>query len=184
MMSQRNSEYPRKDRDLYETPEYATLVLAPHLRGIKTAWEPACGGGKMVKPLRKLGLAVKATDIASGVDFLTTTRIPTVDAIITNPPGGSRGGMAEAFIRRALGLMESKRCRLVAMLLRIDFDSGKTRHDLFGDCPWWGMKLVLTERIVWFEPPIAGPSENHAWYIWSRRHKGSPTISYFYEEGR
>lgn len=35
---------------------------------------------------------------------------------------------------------------------------------------------VLTKRIVWFEPAIASPSANHAWYIWKR----IPTYAFEY----
>ena len=34
-MSQRHSGYVRKERDLYETPEWVTEALIPHLRGIR-----------------------------------------------------------------------------------------------------------------------------------------------------
>lgn len=41
-MSQRDSGYERKERDLYETPEWVTLALVPHLRrAINSVWEPA-----------------------------------------------------------------------------------------------------------------------------------------------
>jgi hypothetical protein len=43
----------------------------------------------------------------------------------------------------------------VAMLLRTDFDHAKGRQHLFGQCPIFAKKLVLTRRIVWFEGPKA-----------------------------
>jgi hypothetical protein len=64
------------------------------------------------------------------------------------------------------------------MLLRVDYDSAITRRHLFADCQAFATKLVLTRRIVWFEPKIASPSENHAWFVWSWRHEGAPTIAY------
>ena len=46
-MSQRDSGYERKERDLYETPEWVTEALLPHLPTIgEVVWEPACGGGQ------------------------------------------------------------------------------------------------------------------------------------------
>jgi hypothetical protein len=82
--------------------------------------------------------------------------------------------MACRFIAHALELVP-----VVAMLLRIDFDSGKTRAGLFRDCAAFAQKIVLLDRIVWFEREGApGPSENHCWMIWNRRHRGPPTISY------
>ncbi len=123
-----------------------------------------------------------ATDIADGVDFLATTRIPEVDAIVTNPPSGHCGRTAAAFARHALELMKPRR-GLVAMLLRVEFDSAKTRGDLFGDCRQWSKKLVLTKRITWFEPAIAEPLDNFAWFIWNWRHRGPQLTVYCYEEG-
>jgi hypothetical protein len=94
--------------------------------------------------------------------------------VVTNPPFGVGGKLAVKFIKHALELTP-----VVAMLARIDFDSGKTRTDLFRDCPTFAHKIVLLDRIVWFARAGApGPSENHCWLIWDRRHYGPPTIGY------
>jgi hypothetical protein len=37
---------------------------------------------------------------------------------------------------------------VVTMLLRIDFDSGKTRTNLFRDCQAFDRKIVLLDRIA------------------------------------
>jgi hypothetical protein len=141
-------------------------------------WEPACGDGAMVAVLRKHGFKVTGTDIVNGQDFLNGCRQPTAyDAIVTNPPYGLGGKTAERFTEQALLYTKSRR-GVVAMLLKVDFDSGKTRGHLFAECPAFALKIVLTERIVWFEPKIANPSENHAWFLWSWRHRGPPTIAY------
>ena len=94
---------------------------------------------------------------------------------MTNPPyGDDRGGrLACAFIRHALSL----RVRAVAMLLRVDFDSGKTRTDLFRDNPTFAGKITLLDRIKWFEGP-SQPSDNRAWFLWNRAHRGDPGIAY------
>jgi hypothetical protein len=50
---------------------------------------------------------------------------------------------------------------------------------LFRDHPRFAQKIVLLHRIVWFEREGAnGPSDNHCWLIWDRRHRGPPTIAY------
>lgn len=175
-MSQRDSGYERKERDLYETPPWATQALLPHLRSLETVWEPACGGGKMSNALSASGLDVQISDIAHGNDFFFEPARE-VDAIITNPPYE----MAQAFIERALRLME-RAGGLVAMLLRTDFDHAKSRAHLFRDCPAFAKKIVLMKRIVWFEPEPGSkgksPSFNHAWYVWDWRHAGPPSIAY------
>jgi hypothetical protein len=93
-------------------------------------------------------------------------------AIITNPPYE----LATQFCEHALRLMQAAR-GVVAMLLRVDFDSAKGRAHLFRDNPAWSKKLVLTKRIVWFEGGKS-PSFNHCWMIWDWRHSGPATIGY------
>ncbi len=175
-MSQRNSEYERKDLDLYETPEWVTEVLIPHIpKRIHHIWEPACGNGKMSNVLRKY-IPIWASDIKYGDDFFDR-RSTRGNAIVTNPPFK----LSREFIEHALELMKPID-GFVAMLLKVDYDSAKTRRHLFADCEAFSKKVVLTKRIAWFVEadgkPKASPSENHAWYIWDWRHEGPPTIVY------
>jgi hypothetical protein len=175
-MSQRDSGYARKERDLYETPEWATLALLPHLPRQKpiAIWEPACGSGKMVRALTKFG-DVLGTDIdIAGNDFLKCIVSPwhkPIDAIITNPPYI----LAREFIEHALRLMNPT--GLVAMLLRTDYDHAAGRKHLFAD-PSFAKKVVLRKRIQWFEDSKGSPSFNHAWFIWDHQHQGAPTLAY------
>ena len=178
-MSQRESGYERKDGDLYETPEWVSQVIVPYLPATARVWEPACGGGKMVSALRAAGVRVaKQTDISTGDDFLLWPQAaPEVNAIVTNPPYC----YAAEFCDQALRLMEGRN-GFVAMLLRTDFDHAKSRSHLFRDCPAFAKKIVLTKRIVWFDPPPGekgkSPSFNHAWFVWDWTHEGPPTIAY------
>lgn len=166
-MSQRDSGYERKELDCYETPEWVTLALLPHLSpGIENVWEPACGSGKMVRALNTKFHTVYGTDISLGLDFLKETTCD-YDAIITNPPYA----LAREFIEKAMSL-----CDNVAMLLRTDFDHAKTRAHLFGD--GFAKKVVLRRRIKWFEDSKGQPSFNHAWFIWKFDHQGPPTLAY------
>lgn len=187
-MSQRNSNYERKDRDFYETPEWVTEALLPHipLESGSRVWECAAGRGKIGRVLlRKFSVAM--TDIepnaAWGIERKDFIRSPDALAnwvptgIFTNPPYEH----AAEFCRIALEHMRHVD-GVVGMLFKTDFDHAKTRSDLFGRCPAFAKKIVLTKRIVWFEPPHGakgkGPSENHAWFIWDWKHKGPPTIAY------
>jgi hypothetical protein len=175
-VSQRDSGYARKERDLYETPEWVTVVLLRHLRPMQDIWEPACGTGKMVRALNTAGFNVYCTDIDRGEDFLdrsTPTGWENFDAIITNPPYG----LAVEFIWHAINLTE-ERGGLVAMLLRTDFDHAKTRADIFGECEQFAKKVVLTKRIRWFPDSKGSPSFNHAWFVWDWKHQGPPTLAY------
>jgi hypothetical protein len=175
-MAQRISGYARQANDSYETPgsdrrhcPATALTRAPHMgtRGAAT--------GKMVEALGCAGFRVTGTDIASGVDFFECGALPsdTIQAIVTNPPYT----YVQAFIEHALALTKPIG-GAVAMLLRCDHDSARTRSYLFANCLAFAKKIILTKRIVWFERPGAAPSFNHAWFVWDWQRKGKPTIEY------
>ena len=172
-MSQRVSGYERRAHDDYPTPRWVTKALVPHLPPEDyRVWEPAAGSGEMVTALVECGaLVVVPTDIATGHDFLVAPP-PTIRGIVTNPPYA----LATEFIERALSLIPAN--GFVAMLLRADFDSAKTRRHLFADCRTFSKKIVLTKRIRWIEGSTGSPSFNHAWYVWERAHRGPPKLAY------
>ena len=183
-MSQRDSGYERKERDLYETPEWVTEALIPHLsRRPSEAWECAAGTWKMsavlAKHMRCYPTDIHCTDGTKGIDFLEQNIMPDgCDSIITNPPYE----LATEFVEHALRLTQT-RGGLVAMLLRTDFDHAKSRAHLFGKCHVFVRKVVLTKRIVWFEPEPGAkgksPSFNHAWFIWDWSQAGvDPILAY------
>jgi hypothetical protein len=174
-MAQRHSEYPRQDHERYTTPSWPVAALAPWLlcRGVRRTLDVDYADDTMSRHLSGLGF-----DAVRGAgDFLGYTAAPAeTQALIVNPPYGvDRGGrLAVAFIRHALNL----NVRIVAALVKIDFDSGSTRTALFRDCPTFAGKLVLLRRIVWFSRPGASPSDNHCWLLWDRQHRGPPQIFY------
>lgn len=181
-MSQRDSGYGRKPNDFYETPAWVTEALRPYLVGARMIWDPAAGNGAMVEVLDAWpDVKVRGTDIKSGTDFLKANTVSgelPFDTIVCNPPYS----MGQAFIEQALQLTRRQRGR-VAMLLRTDFDHAKTRKHLFGGCPEFARKLVLTSRIRWFAGTTGSPSFNHAWFMWDWANLGRPaTIRYHYEE--
>lgn len=173
-MSQRGSGYERKERDLYETPEWVTEALLPHLTDTGDIWEPAAGSGKMLFVLAKRAM-VYASDISEGQDFLLFKERPApgLFSIVTNPPYE----LAREFIEHALKLVRDIN-GTVAMLLRTDFDHANGRRHLFADHPAFAKKVVLTRRIVWFEGPKAAPSFNHAWFIWDWSNDTPPVLAY------
>ena len=193
-MGKHGAEYARVERDLYPTPAWVIDALAEHveLTGM-TVWEPACGDGGMARALRAHGANVFASDVAthtkhlhSVADFLDPrpgSLRPRCDMIITNPPFGPRGTLAVAFIETGLVRLTHEG-QALALLLPCDFDSARTRSHLFGDCPHFAAKIVLTKRIVWFgrnDGVREAPKENHAWFLWQRsplRLRHAPVILY------
>jgi hypothetical protein len=99
-------------------------------------------------------------------------------AIITNPPFGNRGKLAEQFIET--GLRQLIDFGFMALLLPVDFDSAKTRPRFFASCSHFAGKIILAKRIVWFanpDPKRENPKENSAWFLWSRNViRGRPPI--------
>jgi hypothetical protein len=164
------------DRDWYPTPPWVTETLASliSIQG-KTVWESACGDGRMSEALVAAGAQVFSSDIVDRgyrafdrkFDFISSCASPLLfDAVITNPPFGRQGRLAERFIAAGIQRIEGG---FLALLLPADFDSAKTRAELFGRCPQFVGKLVLTRRIKWFEhptKPAMQPKENSAWFLW------------------
>jgi hypothetical protein len=105
--------------------------------------------------------------INADFDFLEC--VSEVDAIATNPPFN----LGEQFCRRGIHLAPR-----VAMLLPYSFDAAKSRVDLFGRP--FKVRYNLTRRIRWenLEQKKAGPSQNHAWYVWDRDHNGPPMVGW------
>ena len=166
------SKYDLIPNDLYPTPGWATASLLPSMKIRGPIWEPAAGKLHMVKVFRASGYETFASDITKrpGVvkcDFLTDD-CPFLPewrgTIITNPPYS--GGLADKFVRRALELAAPFKGQ-VAMLLKAEFDYGKTRLDIFQHHPCFRFKLVLTQRLLipGFKH-VASPMKNHAWYVW------------------
>jgi len=192
-MGKHETGYARVERDLYPTPPWVVAALAEHveLRGL-TVWEPASGGGDMVKALRLAGCSVYATDVVDRgqdevLDFLLMAQVPKLadfDAIITNPPFGVGGRLATAFIETGIRHVSKRPGRLLALLLSVDIDSAKTRAGYFGDCPEFVGKVALRQRVVWFQRDDGireAPKENSAWFLWMRsvlRIRRPPVILY------
>jgi hypothetical protein len=181
--------FARVERDFYPTPSWVIEALAEHvdLVGMRV-WECACGNGQMAEALKAAGASVFSSDVEdygyvgldAVLDFAAGQHPNTArfSAIVTNPPFGNRGKLAERFI--AAGLQQITEYGFVALLLPVDFDSAKTRTRFFAGCPHFAGKIILTRRIVWFANPNKqreSPKENTAWFLWSRNAiRGRPPI--------
>jgi hypothetical protein len=176
-MSQRMSGFARIPDEQYETVPWPVHALLCHLPKPQCAWDPCDrGDGLLIDTL----LRCKIKAIGTEHDFLSINEPPVeVDTIICNPPYGEnrRGELAVAFIEHALELKVSR----VAMLLRNDFDSAITRQHLFRNEPRFAFKLVLLNRIKWFDGP-SSPSDNHSWFCWVQDNEDLPTIRYIGRE--
>lgn len=174
----------RKD-DFYASPPEAVAAFlraeAPFLP--RSLWEPACGDGAIVSPLRAAGYRVHATDLVArgcpdsraGEDFLMPFPVPDgVEGIVTNPPFK----LAQQFVDRALLVVP-----YVAMLLRVGFLESAERRAWFQDGPLARVhissrRLPMMHRDGW-EGEKSSSAIAFAWFVWDRRHQGEPVIRWF-----
>ena len=102
----------------------------------------------MADALVSAGFRVVSTDLKNRIDFLVTRpgpisrNAPTPSLPIR--PYGIQGKTAEKFIEQALKL--TKPCNgVVAMLLKIDLDSGSTRRRFFAECSCMGVQTRFAQ---------------------------------------
>lgn len=175
------SGYDRNRLDRYWTSPWCTEELLkwcmPYILG--PVWEPACGRGDITKVIVRAGFNTISSDIdvsefdveglsAYELDFLEGTPMSDAQSIITNPPYNR---LAVKFVRRALKLMDELDVHFIAMLLRSEFKSGKTRPDIFGQCEHYMGEVVMTTRPRWDmgdpnRPEEAAPRHNYSWFCW------------------
>lgn len=170
--------------DAYFSPPEAAVALLriedAHLPDV--IWEPAAGDGALVKPFRRAGFNVVASDIAdyglkrcdTPVDFLKAKKPPGVEAIVTNPPYK----LATQFVLKALDDVP-----YVALLLRTNFLESTRRLPFFRQHPpsriWISSRrLPMMHRHGW-DGPIAGSNTCFAWFIWQASAKHSGRVRWF-----
>ena len=194
------SGYDRNRLDRYWTNPWMTDELFKHCAGEipKVIWECAAGRGDMSRAIAEHKRLVYSSDIdMSEFDkdigpghersFLDEFELPEyveegapgdtpmrgpVRGIITNPPYNEPWrGIADDFIRKGLGFFDQSGITFMAMLLRSEFRSGKSRKDMFGECNHYLGELVLTTRPRWDygdpdAPETAAPRHNVSWFLW------------------
>lgn len=179
-MTVRGADYKRRKLDDYPTPPEVLDTLFENVKLGPEIYDPACGRRRrVIFAAKRHGLRASGSDISG--TLIKANFLNMVDGcigpndIVTNPPyGNRRGSLALRFIEKALEVTHLYQ-KHTAMLLPIDFDSGKTRRHVF-EHPAFALKLVLLDRIKWFDGQSG--STNHAWYIWDWRHEGPPVIRY------
>lgn len=175
----RNAQ-PEGDANFYSSP-YACLpplLVAEGKRLPKAIWEPACGNGALVVPLRNRGFNVTATDLhdwgcpqsATGIDLRSDTATGiaaqlSLDherfGILTNPPFN----IIEEFVERAVALSP-----YVALLCRLAFLESEGRMHWF---PRVGLRRIhiIGERLPMMHrhgyegPKLSNAGMCFAWFV-------------------
>lgn len=161
------------DDDFYPTDPFATKALCEREELPGVVWECACGDGRMSRMIEQHGQGtakVVSSDLYDrgygdvDVDFLAAdkARYGRVDHIVTNPPYIH----AEAFIWRALEIVDGKVC----MLLRTNFLESSARYRLFTTTPIARI-YQFSRRIQMYRNGIDTGGSGmiaFAWFVWDK----------------
>lgn len=161
--------------DFYASPYAALppLLVTEGRRLPRALWEPSCGNGALVLPLRNRGFRVVATDLhdwgcpdATGkVDFFsevaTGFRPDVPFGIVTNPPFAA----VEEYVERAVKLAP-----YVALLLRLAFLESEGRMNWFPHVGLQrvhviGERLPMMHRHGYEGPKLSSAGMCFAWFI-------------------
>ena len=166
----KRSDFERRDRNYYPTPESATWPLLRFVpEGI---WfdEPCAGNTALTLALQKHGLhCTMMTDIEPQVqgirkrDALERSRCYG-NMFITNPPWPMPGQGGDPSVSIALHLSSIAPTWL---LLSADFAHNKYFNKLADRC----VKIVSVGRVSWMENGTSG-KDNCAWYLFDANHQG------------
>lgn len=176
--------WTRADDEWYPEPEECTRALFDCERFVGNIWDPACGGGNIIRASsacgyegRCVGSDIKKRDgcadwFVGEHDFLTWADPSLAENLIFNPPFG-RGVLAEAFIRKALDVAVGK----VAVFVDQRFLAGSRRASgLWTDHPPDRIWMITPRPSC---PPgsyleaggkAAGGTADYVWLVWSLDH--------------
>ena len=173
----------RQSADYYATDPIAIHKLCTVEKFTPIVFEPACGGGHLVKALQERGYTVELSDIINRgyantniADFFDVAYSP--NDIITNPPYK----YAKEFVEHALDIVANG--RKVAMFLKLTFLEGKARQKFFKENPqkkvWVFSERVLCAKNGDFEGLKAsgGSAVAYAWFIWEKGYQGETTVGW------
>jgi len=190
------SVFNRNRLDKYYTEPWVTDIVVPEIKRTlgeaNRIWEPTGGGCHMADALCKHDFELMVTDMDpkdfteewagwgnESIDFLKDDILEDyeVDAIVFNPPYALQ---ASKFIKRALHLMDKHdSVELVAALVRSGFKHGKSRNDIFRDCPEYACEVVVQGRPRWDEwwtgvKMKNGGMHDYSWHIWKKGYNDLP----------
>lgn len=175
--ARRPDDEGRRADDFYPTgqPEAIRGLLAmdgPVIRACGEVWEPACGAGDLVHPIREAGLICHASDLIDRgcpggevADFFDSVSSP-ARAIITNPPYNlinARDGHGR-WLRHSLDLPGWD---YIALLLSWDWPAARANGlgAMLESCPFSYCYLMR-----WKLDFTGGgsPPQRNAWFVWRR----------------
>lgn len=198
-MAEGRTAFPTDPDGWYvEGVECTSFLLERETFPGSSIWDPACGGGNVIRACQAAGLTAVGSDIHDRVsvrrrsgletpgwfigrqDFLTHPHVPSWrHSIITNPPyGGAK--LAEAFIRRVLEEMPWVDKSAFFVNSKFLFSDGRSTG-LFFDHPPARIYPVTPRpscppgRFLRRGGKAAGGVQDFVWLVYSRDAVGAPT---------
>ena len=176
-------EEEREQNDYYATDPQAVFDLLKYEKFNHFIWEPASGGGHMVKALQSRGFKVWSSDLINRgyqdelLDFLSyDTKVKWIGDIITNPPYK----YCTEFILKALAAVKDG--AKVAMFLKLQTLEGQDRYKrLFKNTPPRTIYVYVRRIQCAKNGDFKGTSAVcYAWFVWEKGFKGEPVIKWIY----
>lgn len=152
-----NQNRDRVARDNYPTDPAWVVPLLTRVLLPGAVWEPAAGDGAISNELMNRRFEVISSDLATGQDFLTCSKPPGVESIVTNPPFT----LLAEFIKRGLGHDPT----VLALLVGLHYLGGEMRaREIYRPTPPTRV-LIIPQRMR-----VYGKVSqfNHAWLVWSK----------------
>lgn len=154
----KRSNFLRKERDFYPTPEAAVIPLLPHLQGTVTFDEPCAGDRDLVRHLEKYGhQCARASDISDKypVDVFNI-RASGAQMFITNPP----------WDRKILHPLIDHLSSVLPTWLLFDADWAHTKQST--TYMLYCKKIVSVGRVKWIPNSKMTGKDNVAWYLFTK----------------
>lgn len=183
-----SSMWAREPNDSYVEPEWVSARLFEEEKFEGGVYDPACGGGNIIKSARAAGLDATAGDIvrrsefcAYEEDFLDLADVVQFENIVSNPPFklcDDRKNGTFPFVEKCLHHARHK----VALLLPSNWIQGEKRSRWLATTPL---------RRVWFISPRPSMPPGHViaagdkpgngttdycWMIWVHNYDGKPEV--------
>lgn len=174
--------------DLYSTAyEAVAVLLSAESHALpKRLWEPCCGPGAIVRPLRRLGYQVLASDLKDwgcpdshpGYDVLDIHAPGEFDGIVTNPPFRIAHKAATAMLSQSA---------YVTLFFRLQFLESNERHGWFSHMGLSRVHIItdrlpMMHRYGWTGRRIGKGRQAYAWFVFDRRQgqrRAAPTLHFW-----
>jgi hypothetical protein len=168
----KRSDFVRKDKDKYYTPEAAVAPLLPHLKPNSTFFEPCAGDGALIRHLEKAEHTCRyACDIEPEDrrickrDALEISHV-SADYVITNPP----------WDRKIMHPIIEHFHKMAPTWLLFDAAWAFTKQSsVFMD---YCHAIVTIGRVKWIEGSKMTGKDDCAWYLFDQKRSENGTRFY------